>query len=91
MKPDIEQIKDLFSRGYSTRAIAERLGISKETVRRKLNADGVDTGWPESKASIVAGYTDLAKQMLDDGKGWSEISNTIGFSARQLQRYVYGK
>jgi hypothetical protein len=87
----VEEMKDLFSRGYSTRHIGEKLGISKETVRRHLMSAGIDTNWPNNKKASANNYAVLIRQMLDAGKGWIEISDEIGFSARQLQRYVYGK
>lgn len=87
----IIEMSALHSRGYSTRAIASRLGFCQMTIRRRLKESGLDLGGPGRKLEITQEYVDIAAQMRADGMEWLAISDKIGFSVRQLQKRLYSK
>lgn len=87
----VDQMKDLFARGYSTRAIGEKLGFHKSCVHRRLQETGIDLGGPGQKIQITDDYMDLVRAMKSEGICWREISKKIGFSERQLQKRLNGK
>lgn len=84
----LDQMKSMFSRGYSTRAISETVGVSAMTVRRRLKESGVDLGGSGRKLLISTDYVELTRRMRSEGFGWIAISEKIGFSIRQLQRHL---
>lgn len=87
----LDQMKDLFARGYASREIARKIGINPLTVRKRLREAGVDLGGSGRKRQITDEYIDMARKLRNEGFEWAKISDKIGFSERQLQRYIYGK
>jgi IS30 family transposase len=89
---DHDKLMQLFGDGYALAVIGERLGVSKETVRRELKRMGIETGSKSRNAVRAKTYGDAAKEMrLTTGKSWRKISEEIGYSERQIRRWVSGK
>lgn len=89
MKPSsqIEEMVYLFSKGYSLTTIASKVGVHRETVRRAMLALDIDTSLHHRISFEARRYGRMARELRDQGKPWSSISQVLGFSERQLRRY----
>ena len=85
---NVEMMALLFSRDYSLEAIASHVGVHRETVRRTLIGLGINTNYHDRKSIGASKYGALARELRGEGLPWSAISDRLGFSERQLRRYV---
>lgn len=83
-----EEMAFLFGKDYSLGAIAERLGVHRETVRRALISFGIDTSYHARKSVGAKHYGCIARDLRSKGLAWSVISDRLGYSERQLRRYA---
>jgi lambda repressor-like predicted transcriptional regulator len=84
---NIEEMAWLFGTGYSLTAIASKLGVHRETVRRAMLSLGIETSLHVRVSFEARRYGRIAAGMREEGKPWKAISDRIGFSERTLRRY----
>lgn len=81
----------LYTSGRPCVTIADELKVSASTVRRYLKQRGLDLGRQGARRQVTDDYVALARTMREEGHEWKFISRKIGFSIRQLQRWLYDK
>lgn len=91
MERKVDEMVRMYNAGRSTGVIAEEVGFSRSTVRRYLKQRGVTLGCRGAPRQIQGGVVEIAKAMRGNEKTWDQIEKKTGFSARQLQRWLYGK
>lgn len=82
-----EEMAWLFGSGYSLTAIASKIGVHRETVRRAMLAFGIETSLHFRVSFEARRYGLMAAGMRKQGKPWKDISDKIGFSERTMRRY----
>lgn len=75
--------KYLYNQGYKITVIAEKLGISKATVSRRLK-----TVTKRPRPQVTPEYAQMALQMRENGFTWAQTADKIGFHESTLQRAV---
>lgn len=83
----IEEMAWLFGSGYSLTAIASKIGVHRETVRRAMLALGIETSLHARISFEARRYGRMAAGMREEGKPWKAISDKLGFSERTMRRY----
>lgn len=88
-----EQLKalaDMYREGRSARSLSIIYGVSAETVRRRLEAMGVELRGRGGNHVVLPGVLEKAKQMRQEKKSWRAIvketgvkSDTIMFAMRR--------
>ena len=92
MTVDREAIERLHRMGLSAPSIAAQIGCSAETVRRWRKANGLS---PEVTEHVGRPLTperkEAARQLLDDGAPYEEVSRTLGITRVTLKRHFPGR
>jgi len=91
MERKVDEMVRLYNAGRSTGVIAEEVGFSRSTVRRYLKQRGITLGGRGAPRQVTDEYVNLANEYRKAGYAWEYIGKKLGFSARQLQRWLYGK
>ncbi|AXN53356.1 helix-turn-helix DNA binding domain protein [Mycobacterium phage Thonko] len=73
-----EQMVELFGHGHSIDAIALKLDVAVETVRRGLRREGIEPPRRHVARPWTEADTAIAKPLLDDGASYFEVARTIG-------------
>ena len=81
----------LYTSGRPCSFIAEELKLSKSTIEFYLNQRGLKLRRKGVQRQITDEYVELARKLRADGHEWKIISRKVGFSIRQMQRWLYGK
>lgn len=86
---DINDIRDLYSRGYKIGEIARKTGFDPKTVRKYLDKEDFSEEAPSmtTKASILDPYKDLIADWLkEDQKHWNKQRHTAKRVYERLKR-----
>lgn len=86
LKVDRAVFADLAGQGWTNQALAERFGVTENTVTRLRKATGTVTAprmTPERRARIEA--------MLDEGMSFKEIQRTEGADMSTLRKHFPGR
>lgn len=80
------EILELVKEGLPAREIAQRVGVSPRTVSRVRNDAGL--GVPRRLATENDKLR--AKQLLEEGASYAEVSRTVGFGQKEVKRWFPG-
>jgi len=77
---------DMWNRGWSCRNIAQVAGVSRTTVCRAMRRMGFDLC--DRPQPIIAKAIDESLSLREEGVSMRKISEDVGYSVRQIQRWL---
>lgn len=85
---DEKHIIKLYKEGFSTTCIADELGVSESTIRRRLIKNNIKPDW-HSSCKLSTEDDKVIIELRKSGKAIKEISNIYNVNESTIRRHLY--